>query len=66
VGVIYFTNFFEDGRTSEVTYDFVVRKSSKGPARKGLLADEMDAVQQEAGVTAELVEESFCRRDGIR
>ena len=62
------TNFYDNPAIEprDVTYDFVVRKSSKSRGKKGLLADEIDAIQREAGVTAELVEESFSRRDGLQ
>ena len=68
LGVIHVTNFYDNPAIEprDVTYDFVVRKSSKSRGKKGLLADEIDAIQQEAGVTAELVEESFSRRDGLQ
>ena len=64
--VLYLTNFLPSGNTSEVTYDMVIRKTSKGGGRGLLIADELESIQREAGVTASLVEESLTRRVGVR
>ena len=66
VGVIRFTNTFTDGSTSDVTFDFVIRTTGKRRGRGSLSAETIFALQQEAGVTASLVEASFTRRSDLR
>lgn len=66
VGVIHFTNTFANGSTSDVTFDFVIRTSETRRRRGSLLAEEIFAIQQEAGVTASLIEESLTRRADLR
>lgn len=65
-GVINFLNMNPDGSTSAVTYDFVIRTTESGGGKSKLLASSLEAVQQEPGVTASLVEESLTRRNGVR
>lgn len=64
--VMYLTNLLPSGNTAEVTYDMVIRTTSRGGGKGALVADELEAVQREAGVTASLVEESLTRRVGVR
>ena len=56
-GVIHFENTFESGSTSEVTFDFVVSKSSRGGWKGAIEATEITGIQREAGITASLIEE---------
>jgi len=61
VGVILFTNTIGDS-TAEVTFDFVIRSSTRRGRGRSLVAQEVVAVQREAGITASLIEESFVRQ----
>jgi len=64
--VMYLTNLLPSGNTTEVTYDMVIGKTSRGGGKGVLIADEITAVQREPGVTASLVEEVQTRRVGVR
>ena len=64
--VMYLTNFLPSGNTTEVEYDMVIRKTSKLGGRGLLVADELESIQREPGVTASLIEESLTRRVGVR
>lgn len=65
LGEVRLVNQFVDGRTNEVTYDIVISESSRGGAQGYLLADAINGIQREAGVTASLVEEAWTRREGL-
>ena len=64
-GTIAFVNEFESGSTSEVTFDFVVSKSSRGGWKGAIQAEEITGIQREPGVTASLIEEYWTRRKGV-
>jgi hypothetical protein len=65
LGVMHVFNEFESGVTSEVTYEFVVSKSSIREDRRGSIAEEITGIQREPGQTASLVEEYWTRRPGL-
>lgn len=65
LGTIQVSNEFDTGTTSEVTYDFVISKSSQAGERSMPLAEEITGIQREPGQTASLVEEYWTRRPGI-
>lgn len=65
IGEIRFLNEFVDGGTSEVTFDFVIAKSSDDGERGSLIAEEITGLQREAGVTASLIEEYWTLREGL-
>jgi hypothetical protein len=68
IGMIYFDNEFTSGASSQVTYDFVISKSTATGSRgkKGTLqATEITGDQREAGTTASLIEEFWTRREGV-
>lgn len=65
IGTIHFVNKIEGGGTNEVTYNFVVSKSSRGGTKGALQADEITGIQEEPGITASLVEEYWTRREGL-
>ena len=64
LGVIEFTNTGLDGSTTDVSFDFVICTSNGRGERRGPLAQTFEAVQQQRGFTASLVEASFTRQVG--
>lgn len=65
LGTIHFMNEFDTGTTSEVTFDFVISKSSRMGGRAMPLAEEITGIQREPGQTAALVEEFWTLRPGV-
>ena len=64
-GVMNVTNTLPSGGTSAVTYDFVIKQTTRGRGDESLVAYEVSAVQREPGVTASLIEEIFTLREGL-
>jgi hypothetical protein len=65
-GVICFLNLSSDGVETPVKFDFVIRTTELGRGKGTLLANSLEAVQQEAGSTGSMIEESFTRRNGVK
>ena len=60
-GVIDFTNTIGD-TMGNVTFDFVIRSTTNRRGKGNRLANDIVAVQREAGITASLIEASFVRQ----
>lgn len=65
LGTIHFSNEFDSGATSEVTFDIVVSRSSPAGERLLPVAEEITGLQREPGQTAALVEECWTLRPGL-
>lgn len=65
-GEIWLMNLNSNNTVTSVTYDFVIRTTEMGRGKGALLANSLEAVQREPGVTASLIEESLTRRSGVK
>ena len=65
MGLMEMTNYLPGGRTSNVTFDFVVAKSERGGNRGSLRALDITIIQREPGLTGSLIEDYFTYREGL-